>query len=37
VRISALKQDPDWTAKYLGGNADAKSELERLMKVGYPS
>lgn len=37
VRISALKQDPDWTAKYLGGNADAKAELERLMKVGYPS
>lgn len=37
VRISALKQDPEWTAKYLGGNADAKSELERLMKVGYPS
>jgi hypothetical protein len=37
VRISQLKQDPEWTAKYLGGNADAKAELEKLMKVGYPS
>lgn len=37
VRISALKQDPEWTAKYLGGNADAKGELERLMKLGYPN
>ncbi len=37
VRVSQLKQDPEWTAKYLGGNADAKAELERLMKIGYPS
>lgn len=37
VRISQLKADPDWTSKYLNGNADAKAELERLMKVGYPS
>lgn len=37
VRITQLKQDPDWTAKYLSGNADAKAELERLMRVGYPS
>ena len=37
VRISQLKGDPDWTAKYLGGNADAKAELERLMRAGYPS
>lgn len=37
VRISALKQDSEWTAKYLGGNADAKGELERLMKIGYPN
>ena len=36
VRINQLKSDPDWTAKYLGGNADAKSELERLMRAGYP-
>ena len=37
VRITSLKADPAWTAKYLGGDADAKSELERLMRAGYPS
>ena len=37
VRINNLKTDPAWTAKYLGGDADAKSELERLMRAGYPS
>lgn len=36
VRIGQLKGDPKWTAKYLGGDADAKSELERLMRAGYP-
>jgi hypothetical protein len=37
VRISQLKADPEWTAKYLNGNADARSEMERLMRAGYPS
>jgi hypothetical protein len=37
VRISQLKSDPEWTAKYLSGNADAKAELERLMRAGYPA
>jgi hypothetical protein len=37
VQIGRLKSDPDWTAKYLAGNADAKAELERLMRAGYPS
>ena len=36
VRINNLKSDPNWTAKYLGGDANAKEELERLMRVGYP-
>jgi hypothetical protein len=36
VRITQLKGDKEWTAKYLAGNADAKSELERLMRAGYP-
>jgi hypothetical protein len=35
-RISQLKADPEWSAKYLGGNADARSELERLMRSAYP-
>jgi hypothetical protein len=36
VRISQLKADKEWSAKYLGGNADAKAELERLMRAAYP-
>lgn len=36
VRVNNLKQDPAWTAKYLGGDANAKAELERLMRAGYP-
>lgn len=37
VQINRLKADPEWSAKYLSGNADAKAELERLMRAGYPS
>lgn len=37
VRINQLKTDPEWTAKYLNGNADARAEMERLMRAGYPS
>lgn len=37
VQINRLKADPDWTAKYLSGNADARAEMERLMRAGYPS
>ena len=36
VRIGQLKADPEWSAKYLSGNADAKAELERLMRSAYP-
>lgn len=36
VRIGNLKSDPNWTAKYLAGDAGAKEELQRLMRVGYP-
>jgi hypothetical protein len=36
VRISQLKADKDWSAKYLSGNADAKAEMERLMRAAYP-
>jgi hypothetical protein len=36
VRIGQLKSDPEWTAKYLGGNADAKAEMERLLRAAYP-
>jgi len=36
VRIGQLKADPGWTAKYLGGDADAKAEMERLLRAAYP-
>jgi hypothetical protein len=36
VRIGQLKADPEWTAKYLGGNADAKAEMDRLIRAAYP-
>lgn len=36
VRIGQLKGDPNWSSKYLGGDADAKAELERLMRAAYP-
>lgn len=35
-RVAALKADPTWTAKYLGGDADAKAELAKLMSLAYP-
>lgn len=37
VRLNQLKNDPDWSSKYLQGNADAKAEMERLMQAAYPS
>ncbi len=37
VRINQLKNDPTWSNKYLSGDADAKAELEKLMRSGYPS
>lgn len=35
ARISALKQDAGWTAKYLSGDADARSEFERLHRIAF--
>lgn len=37
VRLGQLKADKEWSAKYLSGNADAKAEMDRLMKAAYPS
>lgn len=33
ARINALKGDRDWTAKYLGGGASERAEMERLQKI----
>jgi hypothetical protein len=35
-RISALRNDSEWSSKYMTGNADAQAELKRLMAVAYP-
>lgn len=35
-RVAALRSDPEFTSKYLSGNADAKAEMERLMRTAYP-
>ncbi len=37
ARITALKQDAEWTAKYLAGNADARAEFERLHRIAFPA
>ena len=36
ARIQALKGDAEWTGRYLKGDADARAELERLHRLGYP-
>ena len=35
-RIEALKKDPDWSAKYLKGDADARGEFARLHQIAFP-
>jgi hypothetical protein len=35
-RINALRADKTWTAKYISGDADARSEMQRLMNLAYP-
>lgn len=35
-RISQLQGDREWVAKYIAGNAEARNEMERLMKMAYP-
>lgn len=35
-RISQLQGDRDWVAKYIAGNAEARNEMERLMRMAYP-
>lgn len=35
-RIAALREDREWSSKYIGGNADARAEMDKLMKLAYP-
>lgn len=35
-RLTSLRADPEFSGKYLGGNADARAEMERLMRIAYP-
>lgn len=37
ARIKALKQDSEWSARYLKGGAKEKAEMERLMKMANPT
>ena len=36
ARISALKADKEWTAKYIAGDAEKRAEMDRLHKWAYP-
>jgi hypothetical protein len=36
ARIAALKADPDWSARYLKGDADARGEFNRLHQIAFP-
>jgi hypothetical protein len=36
ARLGQLREDREWSTKYLGGNADARAEMDRLMKIAYP-
>jgi hypothetical protein len=36
-KISALQSDKEWVGKYLAGNVESRAEMERLMKIAYPS
>lgn len=35
-RISQLREDKEWSTKYINGNADAKTEMSRLMAIAFP-
>jgi hypothetical protein len=35
-RIQQLRGDKEWSSKYLSGNADARAEMDRLMKLAFP-
>ncbi len=36
-RITMLQGDKEWTSKYLGGNVQARAEMEKLMEMAYPT
>lgn len=36
ARISQLREDREWSTRYISGNADARSEMAKLMAVAYP-
>jgi hypothetical protein len=37
AKIKALKQDSEWTKRYLSGDVKAKSEMQRLHEMANPS
>jgi hypothetical protein len=36
AKIAALRNDQQWTSKYLNGDVDARAEFERLHRIAYP-
>lgn len=36
ARIKALQADQDWVARYIGGDTEARAEMERLHKIAFP-
>lgn len=37
ARIKELQGDKEWAAKYIAGNTEARNEMDRLMRMAYPS
>ena len=35
-KISELRTNPEWSTKYMSGDAAAQKELQRLMQIAYP-
>jgi hypothetical protein len=35
-RIAQLREDREWSTRYISGNADARAEMSKLMAVAYP-
>lgn len=36
ARISQLREDREWSTRYISGNTDARAEMAKLMAVAYP-
>lgn len=37
AKLATLRDDKEWVSKYMNGNAEARAEMDRLMKMAYPT